>query len=487
VISLPPAYRRTLAALALVLIPAVAWAQDSIDLTQEVKDPCVEGPQLYRAGEFSESRIRFLACLEQGDAKVEILLPLVVMGVREGRLAEATEFGSRAVELAPDDPEARYWYGRALLRDNRPEEARHQWEQGLQLDLGHMGILEGLARLAMTEGETAKAYQLLTQLQRQGLDEPWLDRLLADIAAGKGLWAQSLAHMERAMAAEGPTLPDLLTASELSILAGRKSMAVTYSRQAVALDPGSLTFGGLGEAYFATDQLDSAIVYLRLAVEHDPVNGRFRFNLANSLEIAGLYEEAEIHFSTYLAQVPGDPVGHFNYGIHLDKAGRHAEGMMEVERAIELDPNMLTARVVLAQMLENAGRWDDALAEVAALRVMDPANAAELDAWTKRITMARDAALGAGVEGRIHLLHMILSTAEEVEQVQVELEAGEDFAALAVRFSRGVAASKGGDIGWIKPGDMVEPMKSAILVLEPNEISPPLEAGGLFHIFKRVP
>jgi tetratricopeptide (TPR) repeat protein len=264
-------------------------------------------------------------------------------------------------------------------------------------------------------------------------------------------------------------------------------MAVTYCRQAVDMEPGSLTYGGLGEAYFATDQLDSAIVYLRLAVEQDPSNGRFRFNLANSLEIAGYYEEAESHFTAYLVQVPNDPVGHFNYGIHLDKAGRHAEGMLEVSRAIDLDPNMLTARVVLIQMLENDGQYDSALSEVAALRLMDPANANELDQWAARIASARDAAGGAGIEGRIHLLYMILSTPEERDQVVKELEAGEDFAGLAVRFSRGSAASKGGDIGWIDPEDMVEPMRSLILELEPNEISPPLEAGGLFHLFKRVP
>lgn len=468
-------------------MPAAAQQTPAPALPPAPEDPCEAGPDAYRAGDFAASRLLFLACLEQGGEKMEILLPLAVMGVREGRLAEAVEFAERAVALDGEDAEARYWYGRALLREGRTEEARRQWEQGLQLDLGHLGILEGLSRLALTEGQTAKAYQLLTQLQRQGIDEPWLDRLLAEIAAGKGLWAQALGHTERAITAGQPTLEDFLTAAELSILAGRKPQAVDYARQAVALEPGSLSYGGLGEAFFAVDRMDSALVYLRLAVEQDPNDGRFRFNLANALEITGNWEEAGTHFEAYLEQNPNDPVGHFNYGIHLDKIGRHEEGRVSVGRAIALDPNMLTARVVMAQMLENAGEWDAALAEVAVLRERDPANAAELDAWSNRITLARDAALGEGVEGRLHILHMVLQSQEAVDMVQQELAAGEDFAALAVRFSQGAAAVKGGDIGWIDPDDLVEPMKGAITALGVNEISPPLEAGGLFHIFKRIP
>jgi tetratricopeptide (TPR) repeat protein len=484
-ILLPPA---AVLAAVLAAVPAPpASAQQTPAPPPAPEDPCAAGPAAYRAGEFAESRLLFLECLEQGGEDLDILLPLAVMGVREGRLAEAVEFAERAVTLEPESAEARYWYGRALLREGRTEEARRQWEQGLQLDLGHLGILEGLSRLALNQGETAKAYQLLTQLQRQGIDEPWLDRLLAEIAAGKGLWAQALGHTERAIAAGEPTLQDYLTAAELSILAGRKPQAVDYGRQAVALEPGSSSYGGLGEAFFAVDEMDSALVYLRLAVEQDPTDGRFRFNLANALEITGNWEEAGTHFEAYLEQNPRDPVGHFNYGIHLDKSGRHEEGRAAVGRAIALDPSMLTARVVMAQMLENAGQWDAALAEVALLKERDPANAAELDAWSDRILAARDAALGEGVEGRLHILHMVLASQEAVDRVQEELAAGEDFASLAVRYSQGAAAVKGGDIGWIDPDDLVEPMKGAITPLDINEISPPLEAGGLFHIFKRIP
>ena len=56
-----------------------------------------------------------------------------------------------------------------------------------------------------------------------------------------------------------------------------------------------------------------------------------------------------------------------------------------------------------------------------------------------------------------------------------------------MQHSRGAAASRGGDIGWIKADEMVEPLRSAILVLRPGETSPPIESKGLIHLFKRIP
>ena len=76
---------------------------------------------------------------------------------------------------------------------------------------------------------------------------------------------------------------------------------------------------------------------------------------------------------------------------------------------------------------------------------------------------------------------------EVLEHVLAELARGTDFASLTVRFSSGPAAVRGGDIGWIDPEQMVELLRSGIIGLDINEISPPLEAKGVYHLFKRIP
>jgi len=95
--------------------------------------------------------------------------------------------------------------------------------------------------------------------------------------------------------------------------------------------------------------------------------------------------------------------------------------------------------------------------------------------------------MGAVREGKVHILHMVLGQKEILDKVLESLELGANFAELTVRYSGGPAAARGGDIGWIKPADMVEPLRSAIEALAENEISPPVESRGLYHLFKRIP
>ena len=478
---------QALKSLFLLFLVTALSASAQIPEVETPVDPCAEGEALYREGNFSEARSALLSCLETGHTSLDVYLPLAIMGLQENRFDEAEHFSALAVDVAPEDAEARYWHGRSLLRLQRVEDARAEWEAGLQLKLNHQGILEGLARLSLNEGEPAKAYQLLDQMRRQGLDEAWLHRLLADIAASKGLWRQSLAHLKDALSREEPNAQDLLVASELSIMANDRLGAVDFCRQAVRLEPGAATYGGLGEAFFANDRMDSALVYLRLAVEAEPATARYRFNLANALEVTGQSAEAEIHFLAFLQNEPDDPVGHFNYGVHLEKAGRPTEGIHHVTRAVELDPEMLSARVVLAQMHEAVGHWDAALDQVALLKDLDQENRPQLEAWETRLVAGRTQAQGAQAAGLVHLLHMVIGQKEALETVQVKLAEGESFEGLVVQFSGGPAAQRGGDIGWINPADMVEPLRSAIEALSVNEISPPIESRGLYHLFKRIP
>ena len=483
-----PAMLSRILALAVLSMALPLAAQPLADPPAEPSDgPCPEGRDLYRAARFEEARGALRDCLSEEGESVEVLLPLAVMGVREGRLEEAVEYAQRAVALDPGDAEARYWYGRALLRSDRLPEARSQWEQGLAVSTEHAGILEGLARLALTDGETAKAYNLLTQLQLLGVDEAWLHGLLAEIAAGKGLWTKAFDHLEDSMARAEPSVEDLIFGAELAILSGHRSAALTYGRRAVAREPGARTRGSLGQTFFALEEVDSAIVYLQLALSEPGADPVYRFNLANALEVVGRTLEADEHFRIFLTERPDDAVGRFNFGIHLDKLGRREEALVQLARALELQPDMLSAYVVQVQILENAGLWDEALVVLGELKVRDRTNLAELMTWEARLMGQREAAREATAAGKIRLLHLVVGDEQTMALVQEELARGEDFGLVVTRFSSGPAAARGGDIGWVRPAEMVPEMRAVVADLAVNEISPPLAAGGLYHMFKRVP
>jgi len=66
-----------------------------------------------------------------------------------------------------------------------------------------------------------------------------------------------------------------------------------------------------------------------------------------------------------------------------------------------------------------------------------------------------------------------------IEQVQQ----GAPFALLAQQFSSSPTAAQGGDLGWVREGELREEIDAAILALEPGKLSPPIQVpGGVYVI-----
>ncbi len=448
-------------------------------------DPCEDGRRLFLENNYVAAEPLLKECLEAKDSLLA-LLPLTMITTVQGRVPEALAYGGRALALGPDNVNVRYWYGRALLASGDRAQAQVQWEQGLALDSRHGGILEGLAQLNSQQGEFARAYNLLQQLKLQGVGEPWLHRQLSGLARRKGQWAVAVGHWRDAIAVEGETAENLVVLGELSILAGQPEEAVPVFRRAVELQPSGQTWGGLGEAYFTTDQVDSAAAALRRAVVLEPENARHRFNLANALELLEQADQAEQQFRAYLDLRPDDPVGRFHYGVHLERRGRPEQAVAQVAEAVRLDPRYGQAMVVLASLHEQLGALSEALAVVEALLALDAGSGPELRQWQQALQRDLAEAKRNLAGGKVHLLHIVTSDANAVAAIAAALEQGTSFAEVAARYSQGPTAVRGGDVGWVDPAQMLPALREAIKALAPGATCPPVEAGGQWHVFRRV-
>jgi peptidyl-prolyl cis-trans isomerase SurA len=101
---------------------------------------------------------------------------------------------------------------------------------------------------------------------------------------------------------------------------------------------------------------------------------------------------------------------------------------------------------------------------------------------------------GRHVITQTHVRHILL-TADDVlpeNEVRIRLEqlrdriiGGEDFAQLARSHSKDkVSASKGGDLGWVGPGDLVPQFEETMNQLKPKEISQPVQTRFGWHIIQ---
>ncbi|HEX7233194.1 MAG TPA: SurA N-terminal domain-containing protein, partial [Candidatus Binatia bacterium] len=76
------------------------------------------------------------------------------------------------------------------------------------------------------------------------------------------------------------------------------------------------------------------------------------------------------------------------------------------------------------------------------------------------------------------------SAQARAESIVKEARAGKDFADLAKRFSEDPTAAKGGDLGWIAPGQLPPPIEKTIFALTKGAVTDPLETPAGFQIFK---
>ncbi|PKO84960.1 MAG: molecular chaperone SurA [Betaproteobacteria bacterium HGW-Betaproteobacteria-11] len=81
----------------------------------------------------------------------------------------------------------------------------------------------------------------------------------------------------------------------------------------------------------------------------------------------------------------------------------------------------------------------------------------------------------------------LVSAAEarhKLETLKERLDNGADFAELARLYSNDLSAAKGGDLGWLYPGDTVPEFEKAMDALKLNEVSQPVQSPFGFHLIQ---
>lgn len=92
-----------------------------------------------------------------------------------------------------------------------------------------------------------------------------------------------------------------------------------------------------------------------------------------------------------------------------------------------------------------------------------------------------------------HARHILIKTSEAVPEneaknrlleIKKRIDAGEDFAELAKRYSEDGSAAQGGDLGWISPGDTVPEFETAMNALKDGQISDAVQTGFGWHLIQ---
>lgn len=448
---------------------------------------CPEGMRLFEAGEVEAAKAQFILCAEASPESVDLLLALAVLFLRDGQAFDALQWTSRAMVVAPESADAHHRHAKALQATGDVAGARATLEAGLAISSEHPGLLGDLAALLLANKEEQGAYGLLSQLVRTGQATAETHRILSDLASRRMMWKMALHHyqwyLDTVKKLEGA---DLRYAGELAVMAADTSFALLAGRDAIRLDPSPESYAVMGKACFAARRWNEARFNLETALDGDPNDADSRFNLANTLQLMGEFEAAEGHFRQYVAQRPDDSVGFFSFASQLQMQGRLEDALIQAEQSLALAPDHLDTLLLIANLQESLGNDDATLQAIDSMITLPGADVNRLKTWQQVIVARRTVDAAKSALGKIKLLHLVTPDAKAILEVRAELTKGKTFSELVVRYSVGPKAAVGGDIGWVSPDDMEPELGDAIRLLGVQEISPPVESGGLIHMFKRI-
>ncbi|MFX1257128.1 MAG: peptidylprolyl isomerase [Promethearchaeota archaeon] len=88
--------------------------------------------------------------------------------------------------------------------------------------------------------------------------------------------------------------------------------------------------------------------------------------------------------------------------------------------------------------------------------------------------------------GKIRASHILVDKFNKAQEIYEDLKAGENFQALARKYSNCSSKNKGGNLGEFAKGKMVPEFWNACVKLQVGEISQPVKTRFGYHIIKRT-
>ncbi len=329
---------------------------------------------------------------------------------------------------------------------------------------------------------------LLPQLQANGTTAPprqVLERQVLDRLISKRLQLQRAKTL-------GIEVTDEMLTEALTNIAARNNLPLEQLRQ--ALENNGIDFNSFREdtrSQIALSQLQAQEVVKNLRVTDAEIN-RFLAREADSL-----LTRKEVRLQHILLALPEAPTP-----AQIQAAEHKAQGLLKQLKAGEDFAKLAVAHSDGYHALEGGDLGWFPMAEV-------PSLAVDLSRTLKKGEVAPPFRSPSGVHliklmdfrgdapapmMQTHARHILLRTNELISDndartrltyIRTRLINGEDFATLARAHSDDTgSALKGGDLGWVNPGDTVPAFEKAMNRLAPNALSEPIKTSFGWHLIQ---
>ncbi len=285
------------------------------------------------------------------EAQMNLAILLYESGNSEGAIEEF----ARAAALAPDDPVPVLYRAQTLDQSGRDAEAEQEYRRVLAIDPEVADAWEKLGFLYRRAERGEEAYEALIQARRLGVRSPAVFISLGDLAVDRNDLTAAKDHFENA----NRLLPDdedvqLRLALTLRDLEEFPAAIELLEKLPTAKE-------ALGEAYFASEAYDHALLVYESLVGANPDNADYWYLVGRSLFEMDRREQAIPYLQKSLVLEPGRVAGWGTLAaIHYRIEDWVNAGAMLL-KYLELEPDHAPSHFALATCFDKLGNFEKAL------------------------------------------------------------------------------------------------------------------------------
>jgi len=303
---------------------------------------------------------------------------------RDKKYEEAFNYSDHALSAAPSFVPAQLVAGAAAFATNRNEQANRYLSQYVALVPDNVQARKLLASVQMRLGHPGDAVKTLTPAAQNADADGALLAMIGTAAAQSGDLAQADKYLQLAVAKNpsNAALRATLGATEVSL--GETDAGIEELEKAVAADPSArgpeVT---LAVTYIRAKQYDKALEvaeHLQKSRPDDTVG----FDLAGSIDMLKDEDEAATKvFFKAREMHPGDPGALVNLARLALKANKPDEAIGYYNEILKVNPKIERVVLAVAELQAKQGKMDDAKATLRNAIQADP------DAVMPRVVLAR--------------------------------------------------------------------------------------------------
>jgi len=252
----------------------------------------------------------------------------------------------------------------ALHQQGRLSEAEAAYQSVLRQQPGHFDALHFLGVIALQNGQTLRAIDLITQALTHDRSNAFAYSNLGSAYQKLGRYPEAIARFERALVLQPDFVEALSNLGNTLRDAGRREDALASYNRALALKPDRPdVLANRGNVLRELRRFDEALGDFDRGLALDPQSAVLLFNRANVRFDLGRFDDALADYDAALAIAPDYCLAISHRGSALRALKRYDEALAAIDQALLLQPDSAEILTNRGDTLGELGRYAQALSD----------------------------------------------------------------------------------------------------------------------------